>query len=161
DAGWSIRASDARIGADAVRSRGLVENPDPLLSTERSPDPLPSVLLAALSGPPPVRRGWDRGLAPQLIGLFLWVVFFDQIPLVSIPRTGVAWSIAGAVVGGLLCALILFYVPAILSHRTGKPLVLVACSAFGVRGVTWIPGLLLAFVQVVWMAVSVFYGSDL
>jgi len=124
-------------------------------------DDLPHPLLAALKNPTPARRGWQSSLAPNLIGLFLWVAFFDQIPRETLALGGVLWPVLGAGLGGLLCYLFLYHTPAEWGVATGRPLAVLATSTFGVEGATWVPGVLLALAQVAWLAVSTLYGTTL
>ena len=44
---------------------------------------------------------------------------------------------------------------------TRRPLAVIATSTFGVKGATWVPGLLLALAAVVWLAVATFYATFL
>ncbi len=114
----------------------------------------PPSFKAALETPPVERRGWQRSLAPQLIGLFLWIAYFDQIPREVLGTGGMAWPVLGAALAGLLCYLLLYRTPALWGMTTGRPLSVVATSTFGVNGATWVPGLLLAGAGVVWLAVA-------
>jgi cytosine permease len=108
-----------------------------------------------------IPKPWQRGLGPYYIGLFLWIVFFDQLGMRALPVGGVGWSFLGAVLAGPLCYLLLFRVPSLWGFATGKPLTELACSTFGVGGARWVPGLLVGLAEVVWFAVAVSYGTDL
>ena len=138
-----------------MASSELAPNADPEIKA------LPLSILAALRAPVLERRGWQSRIAPTFIGLFLWIVFYDQIPKETIPLGGVGWPVLGVLVGGVLCYLLLYYPSAIWGMRTGRPIGIVATSTFGVEGAGWIPGLLLAITQVVWLAVSTYYGTTL
>lgn len=117
---------------------------------------------AAAPGPPQVgRRGWKTTLAPNLVGLFLWVVFFDQVPEAALRLGGVGWPILGAGLAGLLCYGLLYRTPVAWGVETGRPLSVLATSTFGVRGAVLVPGLLLTSAQLVWLAVSTLYGTAL
>ena len=122
---------------------------------------LPRPLQAALSSPPLERAGGLLNLAPQYVGLFLWVVFFDPLARWTLAIGGLGPSILGAAVAGLLCAWLLFYVPAMWGMRTGRPMIVVASSTFGARGATWVPFGLMALVQVLWFAVATYYATEL
>jgi cytosine permease len=121
----------------------------------------PAWLETVLSQPPLERRGWQATFAPAYIGLFLWLVFFDQFPGEVLRHGGLGWALAGAGVAALLAFGLLFYAPAAWGFATGRPLAVVATSTFGVRGATWVPGVLLGLVQVVWLAVATDYGTEL
>lgn len=125
------------------------------------PSEWPPALRAALTSPPLVRKAWQSALAPQTIGLFLWVAFFDQIPQEALRPGGLVWPVLGAALAGGLCYLFLYRSPALWGMATGRPLGAIATSTFGVTGATWVPGLLLAGLGVVWLAVSVAYASGL
>jgi cytosine permease len=108
-----------------------------------------------------VKKPWQNGLGPYYVGLFLWVVFFDQLGMRALPIAGVGWSFLGALVAGPLCFLLLYRVPALWGHATGKTIVALGTSTFGQAGSRWIPGLLLGLAQIVWFAVAIHYGTDL
>ncbi len=137
------------------------------MGTETSPialrasEELPTPLIAALNQPLLERKGWQKALAPQLIGLFLWIPFFDQIPQETLSAGGIGWPVLGAALAAWLCYLWLYRPPAMWGMTTGHPLGVLATSTFGTRGATWIPGLLLAGVGVVWLAVATLYATDL
>lgn len=121
----------------------------------------PGVLRAGLESPTSERKGWQSALAPQFIALFLWVAFFDQIPLEATAPGGVGWPVLGSAVAGLLCYALLYRSPALWGAATGRPLSVVATSTFGVRGATWVPGLLQAICAVVWLSVATHYATSL
>jgi len=132
------------------------------LTTPADPPPWPPALRAAMAEPPVGRRGWTVALTPQLIALFLWVAYFDQIPGEAMASGGGVGAVAlGSAAGGILAYLLLYRAPALWGVRTGRPLAVVAAATFGARGATLVPGLPLAAVQVVWMALSTFYATAL
>jgi cytosine permease len=122
---------------------------------------LPPSLAAALAGPVFPRRDWQKSIAPHFIALFLWVAFFDQIPQETLAGSKLGWPVLGALIGGILSYLCLYRCPSLWGVRTGRPLDVLATSTFGIKGATWLPGFLLAAVQVAWMAVSVWYATAL
>ena len=138
-----------------------MEPADPSAAAGSAPAALPALLRAALNGPQLPRRGWQSALAPSYIGLFLWIAFFDQIPAETLTISRVIWPVLGAAVGGVLAYQFLYYVPAMWGMRTGRPLGVVATSTFGVTGATWIPGLLLAAIQLVWLAIATAFATEL
>ena len=106
------------------------------------------------------RKPWRTGVAPQLIALFLWVVFFDQLPRRTLMIGGLLPSVMGATAGGLLAYLFLYYGPATRGFRTRKSFAEVATSAFGVNGSKYFAAILLGLGQVVWIAVAAFAAVD-
>jgi cytosine permease len=122
-------------------------------------DALPNWLQAALGHPPVARRPWTWSLAPAYIGLFLWVVYFDQIPREALTRGSLGWAVFGCGVGAVLAFLMFYLPPALWGVETRWPLAVVATRTFGVSGVKWVPQLLLTLVQVVWLAVAIRYGT--
>jgi cytosine permease len=122
---------------------------------------LPPEFRAALNAPALEPRGWQRLFAPTFIGLFLWIAFYDQIPQETLALGGVGWPVLGAALGGVLCYALLYQTPAIWGLTTRRPLAVVSTSTFGVNGATWVPGLLVVGVQIVWLAVSTSYGTAL
>ncbi len=107
-----------------------------------------------------VSKPWQAGLGPYYVGLFLWVVFFDQLGLRALPVGGVLWPFLGALIAGPLCYLFLYRVPAVWGFRTGKPIGEIAQSTFGQTGARG--GLLvLGLAEIVWFAVAIYYGTDL
>jgi cytosine permease len=108
-----------------------------------------------------VPKPWQTGLAPHYIGLFLWIVYFDQVGVRALPVGGLMWSVLGAAVAGPLCFLLLFQVPATWGQANRKTLPELAASTFGERGAPWVPGLLLGLAEIVWFSVAVSYATDL
>ncbi len=106
-------------------------------------------------------RSWQNGIGPAYIGLFLLIVFFDRLGPYTLAVGGLAPSLAGAAVGGLLAFIMLFYAPAMWGLHTRGDLVTVAGRTFGAEGARWIPGVTLGLVQVLWFAVAIFYAADL
>ncbi len=60
----------------------------------------------------------------------------------------------GLLVAGLLCFGLYYYVPAMLGMQTGRNLYVVGTSTFGTTGGFLVPGLLMGFLQVGWVAVD-------
>ncbi len=108
-----------------------------------------------------VPKPWQTGLGPYYIGLFLWIVYFDQLGLRALPVGGLMWSVLGAAAAGPLCYLLLFRVPASWGQATGRALPELAASTFGEAGARWVPGLLLGLAEIAWFSVSVSYATDL
>ena len=115
----------------------------------------------AVAGPAPEAKPWQTSTAPAYIGLFLWVVYFDQLPRWTLAVGGLLPSVLGALVAGLLCYLLLYYAPAMWGFKSGQPLTTLGTSTFGLTGARWITGALIGLVQVVWFAVATFYATEL
>jgi cytosine permease len=130
------------------------------MADESPGPPLPAHLRAALAAEPPGRKPWQWGIAPHYIGLFLWIVFFDQLARRTLTVGGLAMAVSGAAAAGLLGYLLLFYAPAMLGLKSGRPLAVVASSTFGASGSVWLPGFLLGLGQVAWFAVATSYATD-
>ncbi|MDR3634579.1 MAG: purine-cytosine permease-like transporter [Isosphaeraceae bacterium] len=107
------------------------------------------------------RKSWQATFAPQFIPLFLWVVFYDQLPVKTLAIGGLGPSVAGLAAGGVLCFLLLYYAPAMWGFRTGQPLVVVSQSTFGTVGASWLTGVVFGLAQVVWFAVGVYFATEL
>lgn len=106
-----------------------------------------------------VKRGWPSSVAPTYIGLFLWVVFFDQLPAELLGRGGLVAAVAGAGVAGFLAFALMYYPTASRGFAAGLPLNGLAARTFGVRGSVWVPRLLLVAVEILWFAVAASYGA--
>ncbi|MBX6313179.1 MAG: purine-cytosine permease-like transporter [Isosphaeraceae bacterium] len=121
---------------------------------------LPPALRAALEAPPWEPKPWQNGVAASYIALFLLIVYYDRLAPQTLAVGGLAPSLLGAAVAGLLCYLLLYYTPAMWGMRTRRPLHVVAASTFGARGATWVPGVLMGLAQIIWFAVALWYPAD-
>lgn len=137
-----------------------METPVAPSTVPAGPSNLPASLASALSTPALERKSWTKTIAPTYIGMFLWVVYFDQLGRRTLSVGGLGWSVLGAAAGGLLCFLLLYLVPATWGQKTGRGLLVLGGSTFGARGTVWLTGALVGLVQVVWIAVSAFYATD-
>jgi cytosine permease len=107
------------------------------------------------------RKSWQSSTAPRFIGLFLWVVYFDQLGRQTLATGGLMPSVLGALVAGILCTVLLYHVPAMWGFHTGQPLSVLGTSTFGASGSIWMTGVLIALGQVVWFAVATSYATEL
>jgi cytosine permease len=125
--------------------------------------PAPEAVAPAPPAPAAVleRSPWLTGSAPKYIGLFLWVVYFDQLPRATLASGGLLPSVLGALVAGLLCHVLLYTPPALWGFKTGRPLTTLGTSTFGVKGAPWLTGVLIGLGQVVWFAVATWYAAEL
>jgi cytosine permease len=121
---------------------------------------LPATLQDALAAPYQDRRSWQNEIAPTYIGLFLLLIYYDQLGRQTLSFGGLLWSLLGAGVGGLLCFGLLYYVPAMWGFQSRQPLVVVATSTFGAAGAPWVPGLVTGLAHLGWFAVSVYVAAD-
>jgi cytosine permease len=114
---------------------------------------LPSYITRAT----PVAQGdrvpWYKSTFPTYAGIFLWVGFYLQIAEPTLRFGNIGVCIAGLIVAGILCFALFYYAPASLGRKTGFPLYVVATSTFGTTGGYLIPGLLMGFLQLGWVAV--------
>src|SRR5262245_61303400 len=94
-------------------------------------------------------RSWQKGLGPNYIVIFLWVVYFDQLATRTLPIGGLGPSLLGAVAGGLICYGLLYLVPATWGLKARRPLAELGASTFGEAGAALVPGLLMGIAQVV------------
>ncbi|RUL88210.1 hypothetical protein [Tautonia sociabilis] len=121
-------------------------------------DDLPSRLRKAMAHPTSERQVWSRSLAGVLIAGYLWAAYFDQLPSTTLAVGGLPAAIGGAGLGGLLSCALLFVPAGLQGLRCRRPMMVVATSAFGVRGSALVPGLLVGLVQILWFAVAVHFA---
>lgn len=133
---------------------------DEPIATTSSPSDLTRPPASIDPSPNPL-RGWEDALGPAILGAFLWVAFFDQIPQETLGKVSLAWPVAGAALGGLLAALLLYRVPAWWSFETRKSFAEIAQATFGTVGARCIPLALVGLIQPAWIVVSVGYGLTL
>ncbi len=107
------------------------------------------------SAPVPLtnRVNWRKSTFPAYAGIFLWVGFYLKLAEPTIQYAPVAEYLFALFVAGLLCFGLYYYVPAILGMQTGQPLYVVGTSTFGTAGGYLVPGLLMGFLQIGWVAV--------
>lgn len=115
---------------------------------------VPQYLSRAVPTPLDSRVPWYKSTFPTYAGIFLWVGFYLRLAGPTLGLANVGVCLAGLLVAGLLCFGLYYYVPAMLGMQTGQPLYIVATSTFGARGGYLIPGLLMGFLQIGWVAVN-------
>ncbi|MDB5350478.1 MAG: purine-cytosine permease-like transporter [Planctomycetota bacterium] len=121
---------------------------------------LPPSLKSAIEAPPVPVKPWQDGVAPAFIALVLSVVFLDRLAPTTLFVGGLAPASVGAALAGLLAYWCLYCAPATWGAATKRPLAVVATSTFGARGATWVPGLLLGVVYVIWFAITIDYATE-
>jgi hypothetical protein len=102
---------------------------------------------------------WHDGSAPRYIGLFLLVVFFDQLAPVTLGVGGLLPSIGGAGLGGLVAFVLLYWPLAWWGYRTRRGFDTLSERTFGVAGARYLVGPIVALIQVGWFAVAVGYAA--
>jgi cytosine permease len=125
-----------------MENKGLIERPLPDYVKHSIPVPLAN------------RTPWYKSTFPAYASIFLWVGFYQKIAEPTLSRAGAGICVLGALVAGLLCFSLYYYVPGMLGMQTGRPLYVVGTSTFGTAGGFLIPGLLMGFLQIGWIAVG-------
>jgi cytosine permease len=100
------------------------------------------------------RLPWYKSTFPSYFGIFLFVGYYLPLGGPTLTFAGVNVALWGLLVAGLLCFGLYYYVPAMLGMQTGRNLYVVGASTFGTTGGFLIPGLLMGFLQVGWVAVD-------
>jgi cytosine permease len=122
--------------------------------------PLPDYLQAAKPNPPSNRAPWYLSTAPTYAGIFLWFVFWDEIPFHGgLQQGGLLFALLGVLLGGLVCHFLFYLVPGLLGMKTGLPLYIVGTSTFGAVGGLLMPGFLMGVLQFGWLAVNAYFSS--
>ncbi len=120
---------------------------------------LPDYISRTVPNPASNRAPWYKNTAPTYAGVFLWIVFYKQIANGTIDRAGVALSLLGLLIAGVLSYALFYRAPAMLGMQTGFPLYVVGSSTFGTKGGYVMPGLLMGVLQVGWMSVNAFVST--
>lgn len=116
---------------------------------------LPDYIQAAKPNPVSNRAPWYKNTAPTYAGVFLWFVFWFQLPYIGgLPQAGLGFVLLGVLLGGLICHFLFYLVPGLLGMQTGLPLYIVGSSTFGAVGSLLMPGFLMGLLQFGWLAVN-------
>jgi cytosine permease len=99
------------------------------------------------------RVPWYKSTFPAYGGIFLWVGFYLKLAEPTISNASLSVCLWGLLVAGLLSFGLYYYVPAMLGMQTGHSLYVVGTSTFGTTGGYLIPGLMMGFLQIGWVAV--------
>lgn len=121
---------------------------------------LPPYIAKAVPNPPANRAPWYTNTAPSYAGIFLWVVFYQQLASGTLEHAGPLVCIISLAIAGLLSYALYYYVPAMLGMQTGYPLYVVGSSTFGTSGGYVMPGLLMGLLQIGWFAVGTYYSTS-
>jgi cytosine permease len=73
---------------------------------------------------------------------------------------GLGASLAGIVIGALICHFLFYLVPGRLGMQTGLPLYVVGSSTFGAAGSLFMPGFFMGILQFGWLGVNTWGSSD-
>ena len=115
---------------------------------------VPEFVSRSVAVPLTARVPWYKSTFPSYFGIFLFVGYYLRLAGPTLGYTGVGVSLWGLLAAGLLCFGLYYYVPAMLGMQTGRNLYVVGTSTFGTTGGFLIPGLLMGFLQVGWVAVD-------
>ncbi|MGB4727044.1 MAG: cytosine permease [Thermogutta sp.] len=136
---------------------------------------LPDYVTSTKPVPKDKRTPWYASTAPTYAGIFLWFVFWHQVPLLKelTPGSGIPLTAGGAlsqglgiallalIVSALICHYLFYLVPGKLGVQTGLPLYVVGTSTYGVLGGFIMPGFLMGVLQFGWLAVNAFQTTEL
>ena len=120
---------------------------------------LPGYITSAIPNPKDNRAPWYKSSGPTYAGVFLWFAFWDPISKNGLSPGTLGATLAGIVIGALICHFLFFLVPGRLGMQTGLPLYIVGTSTFGAMGGLIMPGLLMGILQFGWLGVNTFYSS--
>lgn len=136
---------------------------------------LPDYVASARPVPKDKRTPWYASTAPSYAGIFLWFVFWHQLPLLEelIPNSGISrWAggvlsqgvgvaLIALIISALLCHYLFYLIPGKLGVQTGLPLYVVGTSTYGVLGGFILPGFIMGCLQFGWLAVNAFFTTQL
>jgi cytosine permease len=122
---------------------------------------LPDYIKAAKPNPPSNRAAWYLNTAPTYAGIFLWFVFWNEIPYHGeLFRGGLGIALLGVLLGGVICHFLFYLVPGLFGMKTGLPLYIIGTSTFGTVGGLLMPGFLMGLLQFGWLAVNAYFSSE-
>jgi cytosine permease len=114
---------------------------------------VPQYVARSVPVPMTNRVPWHKSTFPTYAGIFLWVGFYLKLAESTIRLAPVGLCLWALLLAGLVCFGLYYYVPAMLGMKTGQPLYVVATSTFGTTGGYVVPGLMMGFLQIGWVAV--------
>jgi cytosine permease len=121
---------------------------------------VPDYISRSVPVPTAARVPWYSSTFPTYFGIFLWVGFYLKIAEPTIAYTSPDIALLGLFVAGLLCFALYYWAPAMLGMLSGRPLYVVGTSTFGTSGGYLIPGLMMGFLQIGWVAVVGAVSAD-
>jgi|UPI0004790DFF cytosine permease len=113
---------------------------------------VPDYISKSVPVPASARVPWYSSTFPTYFGIFLWVGFYLKIAEPTIGYASLGTVLLGLLVAGLLCLALYYWAPAMLGMQSGHPLYVVGTSTFGTSGGYLIPGLMMGFLQIGWVA---------
>jgi cytosine permease len=133
---------------------------------------LPSYISMAKPNPPGNRVPWYKSTAPTYAGIFLWFVFWQDVPsgggntpegITTLPggvlSQGLGVALLGLVLAALVCHFLFYLVPGLLGMKTGLPLYVVGSSTYGTQGGFLLPGFVMGLLQFGWLGVNAYFSS--
>lgn len=121
---------------------------------------LPDYLTKAVPIAEGKRAPWYANTAPSYAGIFLWIVFYQQMAGNTLAHAGLGVCLLALATGAVLCYALYYRVSALLGMQTGYPLYVIGSSTFGAKGGYIMPGLLMGLLQVAWFALATFVATD-
>jgi cytosine permease len=121
---------------------------------------IPDYVSQSVPVPAAARVPWYSSTFPTYFGIFLWVGFYLKLAEPTIGYADLNLSLFAIVVAGLLCFALYYWAPAMLGMQSGRPLYVVGTSTFGTSGGYLIPGLMMGFLQIGWVAVVGAVSAD-
>ena len=133
---------------------------------------LPDYLKLAQPNSMENRAPWYKNTAPTYAGIFLWFVFWQDVPsgggntpegICTLPggvlSQGLGMAFLGLIVAALLCHFLFYLVPGLLGMKTGLPLYIVGTSTYGAQGGFLMPGFIMGVLQFGWLGVNAYFSS--
>ena len=117
---------------------------------------LPNYISKTKPNPSSSRAPWYVNTAPSYAGIFLWVVFYEQLAQGTLERASPLICLLALVAAAALSYGLYYLVPALLGMKTGYPLYVVGSSTFGTTGGYVMPGLLMGLLQIGWLSVATY-----
>jgi cytosine permease len=121
---------------------------------------VPDYISRSVPVPTAARVPWYSSTFPTYFGIFLWVGFYLKIAEPTIGYASLSLSLLALLVAGALCFALYYWAPAMLGMQSGRPLYVVGTSTFGTSGGYLIPGLMMGFLQIGWVAVVGAVSAD-
>src|SRR5947209_6230769 len=121
---------------------------------------VPDYVSHSVPVPQDARVPWYSSTFPTYFGIFLWVGFYLKIAEPTLGHASAGLCLFGLLIAGVLCFALYYWAPAMLGMQTGRTLYVVGTSTFGTSGGYLIPGLMMGFLQIGWVAVVGAVSAD-